>query len=424
MLGLKNASRREVSKRLLLIAALMCTFATSVRPDVVRAAEPQDDAATGQDAGGTFETATPVPGRGLYGGRLDRSSGDTDDYFKFFLPAGGSTSILLTFSEPVTEPVTLLDPHGVPVETGTSALWVGASASTAATTEVHPLRLSVHHAAVEGDYRLHVQSRALETTAYEFCFMNCEQPMQAPIDFIFGGSLATPDVQVLLVPPQHGDLGNPAGPTVFDYIDATLRGIHRWENALEAFAADHPQFAYLADISVDIEIFDGVSPVDPAGYDVVIGYVAAGPVFRGVASQLPTSYLFDANGDALRFSGRVIALSLFGASPRAGQVLYDFPEINDLEGVTMHEFGHTFGLGHTLTWHHEHGPDLMNSPATFVYGDGSAVGDGGERTQLECFSSLDLYGMAHLYRWLPSGQWEPTWGSISLPPNMEYELYC
>lgn len=160
---------------------------------------------------------------------------------------------------------------------------------------------------------------------------------------------------------------------------------------------------------------------------MIVGYVAAGPVFRGVASDAAGGWFSDwaswAKSDA-HFSGRVIALSLFGGSPRAGQTAYDFPEISDLESVTMHEFAHTFGLGHTITWKAATGPDLMNSPATFIYGDGFAGGDGGERTQLDCFSSLDLYGMAVLYRWVPSGPWQPTYESVPLPADIPYKLYC
>lgn len=392
-------------------------------------AAPQDDAGSGGDAGNTFETATPVTPRGFYSGRLDRAGGDRHDYYRFFLPEAAFVSVLVDFTGATIDPIEMLDPQGNPIDVGTRAGSLGVSAGAVFTTEISEIRLSVHRAHLAGYYRLHLQAERFALGDYTLCFLNCEGTLRAPIEFVFGGALRSTDTRVLLVPPAHGDLGNPFGPTVVDYIQATLRGVHRWTAAMDAFAADEPQYAYLRQIRVHIEVFDGVDPVDPAGYDVIIGYVAAGPAFRGVASDLDPGAIEGVLrqlglSDEAHFSGRVIALSLFGSSPRAGQVLYDFPEVNDLEIVTTHEFGHTFGLGHTRTWDPVLGPDLMNSPAPFVYGDGFPAGDGGERTARKCLSSLDLYGMAHLYRWVPSGAYRPTSGQISLPTAIPYRLYC
>ncbi|HEX2296434.1 MAG TPA: hypothetical protein VHN37_14150 [Actinomycetota bacterium] len=394
------------------------------------AAASQDDAASGRDAGNTFEEATRVKPRGYYVGRLDNAAGDTHDYYKFSLREGGSVSVLIQLSANTTDEITLLDPDGNIVDVGKRYQGNSFTASGAFTSEINTVRLAVHRAVVAGDYRLHLKSEDNELGEYALCFMNCETPQKAPIQLIFGGSLETPDARVLLVPPTHGDLGNPLGPTVVDYLDATLRGMNKWIEAMDAFAKDYPQFSYLREIDFHIEVFDGAQPVDPAGYDVILGYVAAGPAFRGIAGDTGTkdtvNSILEQVGirDQTRYSGRVIALSLFGSSPRAGQVMWDFPEVNDLEIVTTHEFGHTFGLGHTTTWHPKLGPDLMNSPAPFVYGDGFSAGDGGERTKMKCLTSLDLYGMAVLYRWLPSGEWEGSSGDVSLPKGMPYRWYC
>lgn len=386
----------------------------------------QDDAGSGGDAGDTFDAATVVVARGTYRGALDPNAGDRHDFYRFDVPEGSSMSVLVTLGASSADPVELLDPNGVIVDAGIRRNGLSASPGAVLTSEATAIRLAVHRS-MGGAYRLHLRSEGASLT-YSLCFMNCEGVVDAPQDLIFGGSLPHTRTRVLLVPPSHGDLGDPLGPTVLDYLDATLRGIHGWVDAMHAFADDYPRFDYLRDITVEIEIFDGVDPVDPAGYEVIIGYVAAGPVFRGVASDADddTQYLLDefGLGEDVHFSGRVIALSLFGGSPRAGQVVYDFPEVNDLEIVTLHEFGHTFGLGHTRTWHPTLGPDLMNSPAPFVYGNGFAGGDGGERTAFKCLSSLNLYGMAELYSWIPSGRWQPAWGSVALPPDIPYAWYC
>lgn len=412
------------------VAVLAALLASSLWTPPPAGAGAQDDARSGRDAGNTFEKATRVKPHGLVEGQLSAKDGDAHDFYKFSLREGRSVSVLVQFPGGDADPMTLLDPNGNVIDVGTKFRGNGVTVSSGFTSEIGTVRLAVHRAVEAGDYRLHLQSDQFELGEYSLCFMNCEKPQEAPIELIFGGSLETTDAQVLLVPPSHGDLGNPDGPKVTDYIDATLRGMREWIKAMKAFAKDYPKYGYLRKINFHIEVFDGVHPVDPAGYDVILGYVAAGPAFRGVAGDTGTrgtvnNILRQAGiKDQVRYSGRVIALSLYGSSPRAGQVIYDFPEINDLEIVTTHEFGHTFGLGHTSTWHHKLGPDLMNSPAPFVYGDGFAFGDGGERTKMKCLTSLDLYGMAELYRWVPEGKWEPSNGEVSLPESIPYRWYC
>ncbi|MGH2806447.1 MAG: hypothetical protein ACRDKT_04135 [Actinomycetota bacterium] len=417
--------------RALRLGALATALASALwmAPPAPAAAQ-QNDGGSRKDAGNTFEEATLIKPNGPYTGRLDQAAGDTHDFFKFELEEGDSISVLIEPEASTTDPITMLDPNGAVIDVGTRLGGPSVTASAAFTSEVGSFRLAVHRAVTTGEYRLHLAAEQNDLGKYELCFMNCERHMAQPIEMIFGGSLETTDARVLLVPPTHGDLGNPLGPTVVDYMDATLRGVNGWIKQLRAFADDYPQFSYLKKIKFHIEVFDGADPVDPIGYDVILGYVAAGPAFRGVAGDTGTkdfvNDVLEQAGirDQTRYSGRVIALSLFGSSPRAGQVAWDFPEINDLEIVTLHEFGHTFGLGHTTTWHPVLGPDLMNSPAPFIYGDGQTIGAGNERTKMKCLSSLALYGMAHLYRWVPKGEWEGTNGTVDLPKNIPYKLYC
>ncbi len=408
--------------------AVVALFGSLVASPPARAAS-QNDAGKRGDAGNSFESATQVRPKGYYDGSLDPNGGDRHDYYRFYMREGSAMSVLVELGADPSDPVELLDPSGVPIDLGMKIGSLGLASSSVFTGEFpQVLRLGVHRAMTSGEYRLHIQSERFDLEFYSLCFNNCEGVVNAPTDLIFGGSLPTTFTKVLLVPPTHGDLGNPAGPTVLDYIETTLRAIRKWNGAIRAFADDYPQYSYLKKIKIHIDVFDGVHPVDPALYDVVIGYAAAGPAFRGVAiyADVGVQELIKQAGleDAVRFTGRFIILSLFGSSPRAGQVLYDFPEINDLEIVTMHEFGHTFGLGHTRTWHPKFGPDLMNSPAPFVYGDGFPAGDGGERTKMKCLSTINLYGMAVLYRWVPSGKWLPSGGQAKLPKGMPYKWYC
>lgn len=250
-----------------------------------------------------------------------------------------------------------------------------------------------------------------------------------PIELIFGGSIRSPFTRVLLVPPSHGDLGSPTNMSRsgLEYLGATLEGIFAWEPAIDVFIQEYPQFAYLDNVSVQVELFEGEVP-ETAGYDIIVGYAeTSGPLFRGVAfGGADTQQFIDAAGlgDVVHFSGRFILLSLFAYSERAGQSAPDFPETHEIRGVTMHEFAHTWGVGHSTTWTPGCGADLMNSPYPFIYGDGNAVGDGGERTKPLCITSLDLLGLAQVYRWLPNGTFEGSAGSIELPDTMQYKEYC
>ncbi len=389
------------------------------------AAGRQDDAASGGDAGDALATATRVA-PGTHWGSLVGDGADDDDYYRFRVEAGRSINIdviarLWTGSLVADDNVhrlsfQLLDPNGLLLDTPNS--------------NQADARVTLAAAPVGGDYFFRVTAEHAFTGAYGFCFNppGCPAYGLRPIAFIEDGSIRHTVTRVLLVPPTHGDLGNPRGPTVIDYLDAALRGIRAWERVIDRFAADYPQFAYLRDVDIHVEAFDAARPVDPAGYDFVIEYVqTGGPFFRGFAggSVDPQPTLNEHGlGPTVHASGRHAVISLFAASPRAGQVLPDYPEINDIEAVTMHEVAHVFGLGHTPTWTTSHGPDLMNSPAPFVYGDGDPLGDGGERTPRKCPSTLELYGLAVLYRWVPRGAWEPTWGNVALPWWMPYRWYC
>lgn len=251
-----------------------------------------------------------------------------------------------------------------------------------------------------------------------------------PIQMIFGGSIRHADTRVLLVPPTHGDLGSPTNSSRSGdaYLQATLAGMYAWEPAIDIFTEKYPEFEYLQNITVHVEVFDEPQ-TDKVGYDIVVGYVeTSGPAFRGVAidpgvdiqEQLDSAGI----GDMASYGNRYILLSLFAYSERAGQTEPDFPETHEMRGVMMHEFAHTWGLGHSNTWTPGCGGDLMNSPYPYIYGDGDPLGDGGERTKPLCISSLDLYGLAHLYRWLPNGSWQGTGGEVEIPQDMVYEEYC
>lgn len=251
-----------------------------------------------------------------------------------------------------------------------------------------------------------------------------------PIDMIFGGSLRHANTRVLLVPPSHGDAGSPTNMSrsATSYLEATLEGILSWEPAIAQFVAEYPQFSYLSNVTVQVEVLEQQTP-ETAGYDIIVGYAeTSGPAFRGIAiqGQADTQQPIDEAGlgDLVHYGNRYVLLSLFASAPRSGQDQPDYPETSEVRGVTMHEFAHVWGLGHSRTWTSGCGSDLMNSPYGYVYGDGNPAGDGGERSRPLCINTLALYGLANLYRWLPEGEWQGSEGNVTLPPEIQYKEYC
>jgi hypothetical protein len=378
-------------------------------------------ASSGQNVvgGPTFEEATPLVPRGLYHSNLPSGS----HYYKFHVEAGEPINIELrpfcnsgnncplfqSGSLPAPDnqkrlSFRLLSPQGILLDTPN--------------TNQGDSRLLVFAAPGTGEYRFLVtQEIGGFRGAYSFCFLVPPPEAHPCPDYgirsqgvLYGGPLSGAErTRVLLIPPTHGDLGNPFGPSATDYLDAATSGIHEWVRVLHEFADDYPQYHYLKRIEVQVFLFDGLQLF--ADYDIIISFVETGGTqFRGAATSCANP-------------PRCIVLSLYSTAPRSGQVLPDYPEVDDLEGVVKHEFAHVWGLGHTLTWTPGHGPDLMNSPATFVYGDGDPVGDGGERSGKQCISTLNLYGMALLFRHL-DGQPRFNGESFSLPSSMPYSVYC
>lgn len=391
-----------------------------------------DDGGSGGDAGDDFASATPVATVGRHAGSL--GAGD-EDWFRFFVPAGASIDIdvnvgLLTGQLQVGDApqrlgVGLYDPSGVLLD---SPL-----------TNVGDARVTWPRALVAGEYRLALSQAFLPETTYDFCFVvdatTCATLGLRSIDLLT--PLPSRHAEVLLIPPT---MANPGGSeTAIEYLDATLAGIRDWAPAIDAFATDYPQYAYLRELSVNVEVFDGAP--QRAGYDVLILWSPyTGPVFRGVAinpwgggilqdALCPSGTPCDAYHQLeplVHDGGRVIVMSSFAAAPRSGQVTPDFPETADVYNVMLHEFAHTWGLGHTQTWTAA-GPDLMNSPYARTFGDGDPLGDGGERSPRECITSLDLYGLAELYEWIGRGvpfEQREIFSSVPLPASVPYETYC
>lgn len=394
----------------------------------------QDDAGTGGDAGDTFGTATDIGIPVQFEGKLAPSQGDPDDFYKFTLEEGDQLVVdLLNVDREAVGPITLIDPEGRPMDTGVNAggqvFFVPGSATATTALSADNGQLSIAHAPTDGDYRLHLHAEGSGAVPYEICIRPCEQTQQAPIGL--SDPLRDTDIDVLIVPPAHPDLTDPNGPTQAEYVATARQAVEDWEPAIDQFTDDHPDYDYLDQLSINVDVL-GEPQASADGYDAVIGYTPSGPAFRGLAyTNCPAFWIpEDVLHQAAASTGtdtcpRPILLSTFASSPRAGQVAPDSPTLEDLRVVTFHESAHAFGLIHTQTWTADYGPDLMNSPAPFFYGEGEAAGNPPSPVMPSCPSSLDIYGLAVLYEWVDEGSFSPpSQAHVDLPSGMAYELYC
>lgn len=397
-------------------------------------ASSQDDAGTAGDAGDSFEDATlidpPVPYR--YEAKLDPPNGDTDDFYRFQLEEGSDLVVDLYMPDGFNGTLALRSPSGqlldTAVQRSTSTTASGnvtvRGSPTSVPTGTVWTRVAHANATASGEYRLHVHTEDPTDVPYELCYRPCEGPQDDTL-WIDDPQAYPTDLRVLLVPPQHGDLGDPNGPSARDYTVAGIQGIHAWETAIDAFVEAYPEFDHLAEIDIEIDVWDGHAP-RTVGYDsVVVFETYLGP--RGgvgtVGGQEPL--VQGPLSDKVRDDPGLAIVSLVSGDSAAGQVVPDFLEMNEVREVAAHEFGHVLGLGHTLKWSSEHGPDMMRGGVVEAYGNADPLGDGGERTDWRCISNLDLYALAQLYDWIPSGEYQEVDGFREyIDSPLEDDVYC
>jgi hypothetical protein len=192
-----------------------------------------------------------------------------------------------------------------------------------------------------------------------------------------------PIINVLVVPQDGALWWKPS------YLNATLRSIGEWNNAIHSFALNYSNLAYLS----RLRMVPTVSHALIYSFDVYVSWTRTLSVSTneiGLTTMMYTS------------SGMIInGTTSLAAEDSQGVVLNEV----DMQNVALHELGHSLGLGHS-----NYSGDAMYPVSTFNH-------------PVDSLSTLDLYGVSMVFQWMSSSSnppYSPQQSSVALPSSIQY----
>lgn len=190
-------------------------------------------------------------------------------------------------------------------------------------------------------------------------------------------------LNVLIVTSENESWWSPS------YVNATLRAIDEWNNAITIFTNNYSQYNYLAAVNLQVQ----VSNQTLQDFDIIVNYTQRVDISGQDAIGVTTTLPYD-NGTIQQC---IISLGT------QSQYL-TFTE-KDIQSVATHEFGHTIGIGHSNS-----STDLMY-PEFDIYA-----------SQLE-ISTLNIYGVATAFEWIinPNLPVPTTKQELYLPTDIPYK---
>jgi predicted Zn-dependent protease len=168
------------------------------------------------------------------------------------------------------------------------------------------------------------------------------------------------------------------------FPNMTARAVQQWNDALDYYAQNYPQYSYLA----NIELTTTISNESLQDFDIYI-YFSPNVLISGVAALGETLVKSSNNGTILSAN---ITLS-------AQSKVIDVTR-QDYRDTTVHELGHALGLGHSNS-----SKDPMY-PYNDILSSNYAI------------STLDLYGLTVLYNARATSAKPPAY--VVLPLEIEY----
>ena len=172
------------------------------------------------------------------------------------------------------------------------------------------------------------------------------------------------------------------------FIDLSQRAADQWNQALDFFADQYPDYAYASSINIVLSVSNTTLP----DYDIYIEFAETISIESLETLGLTTTYP-NRNG--------TIERAIIELSSKSGPI--DLTR-SDQRDVATHELGHALGLGHSNST-----KDLMY-PYYDLFSSDHAI------------STLDLYGLATTFSWvIDPNDSESTPNFATLPPDITFE---
>ena len=130
-------------------------------------------------------------------------------------------------------------------------------------------------------------------------------------------------ITVSILPRENESWWKPA------YLNATLHGIAQWNDAIQQFVSDYPEYGYLS----SVRLVPTISYENVSGFDIYIGWIAEceSEATIGQSRTTITSPCITINNTVC-----------LAAKAPSGHVMNEV----DMQNIVVHELGHTFGLYH------------------------------------------------------------------------------
>lgn len=132
-------------------------------------------------------------------------------------------------------------------------------------------------------------------------------------------------INILLVTPNNESWWNPM------YINSTLRAIGQWNDAIQSFASNNTQYAYLAPLNLKSTVSNESEP----GFNIYLNWTQS-----TLSNSMDTIGLTTLSSEENAITNCSINLATHSSH---GDALAD----GDEQNIALHELGHSLGLGHS-----------------------------------------------------------------------------